>query len=163
MGGDEVREILAYRYHPDGDDFRASPRRSDQTSTNRTSARTGSLGPGRHSRWFRCRATRRAVGTSVEGEPEGEKEHGLESTDGMRRGQQVVANLCVGNCHASSVRQHGSLFVRSDDAAKSVNVPALTCGHNGNGGDDAAGTPTLAAGAKRTRREGLWTPLRPSG
>ena len=34
-------------------------------------------------------------------------------------------------------------------------VPALTCGRNGNGGDDAADTPKRAAGAKRIRREGL--------
>jgi hypothetical protein len=31
----------------------------------------------------------------------------------------------------------------------------LTCGRNDNGGDDDADTPTRAAGAKRTRREGL--------
>lgn len=34
------------------------------------------------------------------------------------------------------------------------NVPAPTCGRNGNGGDGGADTPTRAAGAQRIRREG---------
>jgi hypothetical protein len=46
------------------------------------------------------------------------------------------------------------------------NVPALTCGRNGSGGDDDVDAPTRAAGAKRTRREGLLVanaPVRFSG
>lgn len=121
MGGDEVREILAYWYNPDGDDVRTSPRRSDQSSTNLE------LLP------ERARLARGGIPASsdveqrvaqhlpsLEREPESEKEHRFESTDRMRRGQQVVANLRVGNSHASGVRQqHDFLYVTSDDAAKS--------------------------------------------
>ena len=49
-------------------------------------------------------------------------------------------------------RDQGDLEVRH--RVRPANVSALTCGRNGNSGDDAADTPTRAAGAKRTRREG---------
>jgi hypothetical protein len=43
-----------------------------------------------------------------------------------------------------------------------ANVPALTCGRNGSGGDDDASTTQRAAGAERTRREGFRDGTKPA-
>ena len=81
-----------------------------------------------------------------------------------RRQQRSARAARTGVACRDHERDQGDLEARH--RVRPANVSALTCGRNGNGGDDDADTPKRAAGAKRTRREGhqdATAPVRFSG